>query len=53
MLPSYIYIYIYIYIYPCVRQKYLKSFNHVPKEERGVMVKALNCGIVIREFEFQ
>ena len=44
-----IYIYIYIYISVCVCVIYL-SVGGCP---RGVMVKAMDCGIVVSEFVLQ
>ena len=41
-------LYIYIYIY--IDQHILKEFRGFP---HGVMVKAMDCGIVVREFVLQ
>ena len=51
----YIYIYIYIYLISCV---HTHTHTHSNPDIRGgcpssVMVKAMDCGIVVREFVFQ
>ena len=42
----YMYAYIYIYIYACIHNMYRGC-------PRGVMVKAMDCGIVVRKFVIQ
>ena len=62
MTDPYIYIYIYIYIIdpfpvkklPFIhRISYLVGSSSIKSGTHGVMVKAMDCGIVVREFVLQ